>query len=724
MPAVVATKVGMPSVRPEAVARERLTDLLHAAAQRPLTVVCAPAGYGKTTALVEWLARTGARRAWVSLDERDNDVRRLWAHLLAALDLALPGAMHDAQRALAGGSDLHDTVLASAVDALVEHADGGVVVVVDDYHFIEHPDCHWLLRTLIDRAPPGVRVVVSSRTAPPLRLARRRAAGTVAQIGVEQLAFDAAESELLLNGSLGLGLGPDELTAIEERVVGWPAGLALIASSLQARPDRERFVEAFARSSAKVDEYLIEEVLNATDPALRDFLCRTSILGRLSAPLCQAVLQDPSARELLAEVRRSNLFVTALDDGWVRYHDLFAELLQRELTRRSPKLIAELHQRASRWFEHAALFVDAIDHAIAAGDGSRAARLLHERWPPMFFERRFVTLRSMIARLPADRGELAGFCELLDTLCMSHQGVDLRLIAQRLDALEPYRDAPGMQPLIDQMRISPFYGDVGRAVSDGWAAWERYHDLRIRAELSGQFGIVLWFAGDHQHVHDIVEPLVSEIQHPTAQSWALATLAFVAADEDDPELAESYARQAVEAIADPGARDKLESYIAHAALADALRLHGALDQASEHLAHAAQLTSRHPASLYHAFTLVLDAQLQLARRDRATARARTATARAIIDRYPDVGVLATRLAAIEAALQRPSADALLGSQPTPAELRLLALLASDLTLREIASDHLYVSINTVTSHAQRLYRRLGVRTRTQAVAAARQRGLL
>jgi LuxR family maltose regulon positive regulatory protein len=722
VPRVVAMKLAPPVVRSRAIARDRLTRLLASTQDVSLTVVCAPAGYGKTTALAMWLDEAGCSRVWLSLDAQDNDPRRLCAHLLAGLDGLWPAAMADAETALLGGSDLIETVVPAMAEALAELVEGELAIVLDDYHLIDEEECHRLLISLIDALPPGARMVVSSRTLPPLRVARRRAAGTLLEIGPQELAFQGDEPELLLNGALGLGLAPAQIAAIDKRVEGWPAGLALAASSLPAMPDRDEFLKAFARSHAAVADYLIDEVLDAVNPRVRHFLCHTSILSRLSAPLCVAVLDDPTAGELLAEVWRSNLFVTVLDEEWVRYHDLFAELLQRELRTSSPELIPELHRRASAWCADNGLPEDAIRHASAAGDGERAAMLLYEHWIALFDERRYATVRQLIAEMPPDRGSFGPVCEAIDAVRMALEGADLQLLSERLDALEAHRDAPGVAPLIDINRVSPHYGDVGRAVRDGWAAWDRYPDLPVRAHLASLFGVVLWHAGDHDAVHRVVEPYVNVIEQPRLRSWALAALALTAADEGDAELAERYAREAVEIAVANGGATALECNFAYVALGEALRLQGALEEAAEQLAIAAHLTSKLPGSLFQAFTLVFEAELALSAADRRHAQAKAAAARRIVDRYPDTGVLANRLTAIDAALERRG-HATRGSPPTPAELRVLVLLAKGLTRQEIATQ-LYLTVPTVKSHIQRLYRRLGARDRAEALVIAAERGLL
>jgi LuxR family maltose regulon positive regulatory protein len=725
---VVTTKLVVPSLRPETIVRERVIGLLAEAAERPLTVVSAPAGFGKTTAVVTWLETVGARRAWVSLDALDNDPRRFCAHLLAALDGALPGAMDDALGRLRGGSDLLDTVVPSAVSALAELARERLVVVLDDYHEIENRDCHALLNALIDALPAPLRIVVCSRTAPPLRLDSRRAAGAVAELGPCELAFRDGESERLLNGSLRLALEPPVIDAIESRVEGWAAGLALVASTLTEEKERTRYLRALSARHPKVNgpnvaAYLVEEVLDRTDARLREFLRYTSILSRLSGPLCEAVLEDPAGPELLDEVRRSNLFVTVLDDAWLRYHHLFAELLERELRARSPQLVPVLHRRASAWFAANDLPEDAIRHSSAAGDGERAAELLRDGWGALVAEGRYVTVRRLIAHLPAGRGELAGFCDALDAMCMSLEGVDLRFVMQRLEALEPLRESPGVAPIVDMMRVSPYYGDVGRAVEDGWTAWERYPDMQTRSMLAGQLATVLWFAGDRDGVRDLLEPLLGAIGTAEGRMWALAALALSAADEDDVDAAERYARDAAEVAETHEEVIALGRHLAYVALAEALRLRGDLHEAGERLEQAALLTGKLPGSVYHALTLVVDAQLALTRNDSGRARARAAAARAIIDRYPDVGGLADRLTRVEQGLQPRESSDLRGTGPTAAELRVLAWLPSDLTLEQIARE-LYLSVNTVKSHRRRLYQRLGVTSREDAVAAARIRGLL
>lgn len=701
-----------------------MSALLDRLLRQPLTVVCAPAGYGKTTALAGWAWRWGGDCAWLSLDDKDNDPRRLCARLLAAIDDLSPSELWMAEQALAGGSDLVQTVVPLAAAALAER-DGAAAaaVVLDDYHAIADEACHQLVAALLDALPPGVHLVLSSRTRPPLRLARRRAAGAAATLDAGELAFDLHETERLLNGRMRLSLTRGQLAAIHARVEGWAAGLSLVAS-LRDAPALERFLETPGATPSEIAAYLAEEVLDALPARTRAFLERTSPLPRMNGALCAAVLDDPSADRLFDEVRASNAFVIPLDGDWVRYHRLFATLLERDLRRREPSRVPELHRRAADWFEHEGMIEAAIDHAIAAGDGEHAARLLHGSWWPLFAERRYATIRRTLARMPPGRGRYAAFCEAIDVLCLSLTGGDLRLIARRLEQLDQVRDQPGVAEIVDLLRISPYYGDVEQALADGWRIWGRAAgDVRARARHAGKLAIVMWFAGEREAIRREVEPYMRIADRPTVRSWELAALALTAADEGDLDAAEQHAREAVTVIEAAGGESSLESHLAYLSLGEALRLRGRFAEAHGHVARALRNTSRHPSALYHALALVMHAQLDLATLDRRAARSRAQAARRIADRFPDVGVVAVRLAEVEDALDLPAHEAVSRSEPTAAERRVLELLPTDLTRRQIAAE-LHLSVSTVKSHTWRLYRRLGAETRAEAVSIAREQGLV
>lgn len=725
-PDVVTPKVVAPRARPETVARGRVGTLLDEARGQPLTLVCAPAGYGKTTALVHWLGTLGEANAWVSLGEEDNDPRRLSAHLLAALDRLWPAAVWPAQQALLAGSDVVETIVPLVAEAIErEIGDSGLVLVLDDYHLVTDGNCHRIVTALVDALPDGARIVIASRVRPRIRFARRRAARTVAEIGPAELAFRAEETERLLNGSLRLRLDPTHVEAIRGSVEGWPAGLSLVAATLRDEPDPEDVIAALHGSNDHIAEYLMEEVLDALSPQMRTFLSRTSILGRMNASLCEALLEDPEAEALLADARRSNLFLVSDGDGeepWFRYHGLFAGLLEQDLRRREPDAVAALHRRAALWFREARMLEEAIDHAIAAGDGKLAARILHDdAWWPLLIERRYATLHRMIARMPPDRGDLAPFCDVLDALCRSLEGEDMRLVAERLAALQAHRDAPGVATLLDGTLSSPFFGDIPCALASGWRLWHDYPQTRPR--VAGNLASALWFAGEPAAIRDVIAPYMGRTDRPSLRSREHATLALCAADAGDPTAAERDGREAVALVESSGGETALEAHYAYVALAEALRRRGNLDEAYEQIAKALHITEKLPRSLFHGFALVIRAQIDLSSRNRRAASRHAATARGILDQYPDTGVLERRLAEVEATLAHATVRAPADSEPTMAERRVLGLLASDLTRAQIAR-RLGLSPQTVKSHTRRLYRRLGAHTRDEAVEIARERGLL
>src|SRR5215204_3119254 len=345
-PELLWTKLVAPAPRAGLLPRAGLQSLLQSSLQAKLCLVGAPAGSGKTTLLAQWgEAAGGGRVAWVSLDERDNDPTRFWSYLVAGLRTVEPGAGTVALEALGGPSvELERVVVPSLVNDLAT-VGAPLVLVLDDYHLITNAICHQTLEGFLDHLPAEVHVVLSTRLDPPLSLARMRASGELAELRVGELQFTGEEAAELLNGSIGLALAAEEVARLAERTEGWAAGLVLAGLSLRDRPDSPGFIAAFSGDDRHVADYLVAEVLDRQPEELRSFLLRTSMLERLSGPLCDAVLDTEGSAELLRELERSSLFVVPLDDRreGSRYHQLFAQLLRLELGRRDPELVPVLH---------------------------------------------------------------------------------------------------------------------------------------------------------------------------------------------------------------------------------------------------------------------------------------------------------------------------------------------------------------------------------------------
>ena len=401
---LLATKLHVPRARPGFVARPRLADRLVEAQEHELLLVCAPAGFGKTTLLGDWARRSQRPVAWLSLDGADNDPARFWRHVAAALDRAHPGV---AQRVGAQLGPPAPRSFEGLVTTLVNELAGvaeEIVLVLDDYHLIEAPPVNESLELLLEHLPASLRLVLASRADPPLPLARLRARGQLVELRATDLRFTPAEVAELLHAAVGSDLPASTVAALGTRTEGWAAGLQLAALSLRDHADPAGFVEGFSGSHRYVLDYLAEEVLERQPEQLREFLLATSMLERLCGPLCDAVTGRTDSQQLLEAVERANLFLVPLDEvrGWWRYHHLFADLLRARLERDQPDRVSGLHCAAAAWSEEHGLVDDAVRHALAAGEMTWAARLIERHFDAIFRRAEDATLTQWLAALPAE----------------------------------------------------------------------------------------------------------------------------------------------------------------------------------------------------------------------------------------------------------------------------------------------------------------------------------
>ena len=411
---MVRTKLHIPSPRRRLVPRSRLTDRLPG---RPpesprLVLVAAPAGFGKTTLLAQWLSERqadGCRVAWLSLDAEDSDPRRFLADVVAALQAGAPeaGAPQVGAEALArleaGGPLPAEAVLVSLVNDLDAVAEP-TVLALDDYHVVDSPEVHEAVTFLLDHLPPHACVAVTTRADPPLPVARLRARGELLELRAADLRFTTEEATAFLNDVMGLSLRPTQVAALDDRTEGWAAGLQLAALSMRNQADVDEFVAAFTGSHRFVLDYLVEEVLRGQPDDVRDFLLDTAVLDRLTGPLCDALTGDDDGRERLEELERANLFLVPLDDDrrWYRYHHLFADALRARLQARHPDRVPALHRAASRWHADHGELADAVAHALAGGDTEGAADLVELALPDLRQRRQDRTLRAWLRELPDD----------------------------------------------------------------------------------------------------------------------------------------------------------------------------------------------------------------------------------------------------------------------------------------------------------------------------------
>ncbi len=407
---LLTTKLYVPPTRSRLVSRPRLIELLNAGLHRKLTLVSAPAGFGKTTLLSEWVAQCDRPVAWLSLDEGDNDVARFLAYFVAALRTI--ESLQDAIDGIEGGlaSALQsaqqpdtESVLTSVINSIATDP-RPFVLVLDDYYYIRAESIHEALTFLLDHQPPQMHLIIVTRTDPPLPLARLRGRGQLSELRQTDLRFTPEETAQFLNQAMGLELSAADLAALASRTEGWIAGLQMAAVSMQGREDVSGFVAGFTGSQHYILDYLVEEVLHQQPEEVQSFLLQTSILDRMSGSLCDAVTDTGNGQAMLENLEHANLFVLPLDDSrhWYRYHHLFADLLRQRLHQLYPDLVHALHRRASEWYEQNGLARLAIDHALSAGDFERAGAMIERAAEAAMMWSEVATLQRWVEALPAE----------------------------------------------------------------------------------------------------------------------------------------------------------------------------------------------------------------------------------------------------------------------------------------------------------------------------------
>lgn len=401
---VLATKFFVPPPRAQLVPRPRLLQQLNVGIRsgRKLTLVSAPAGFGKTTVLSEWISNLRQHNpelhaAWLSLDASDNDPVRFFGYLIAALQAAdsniwpeVPDGQHPVEASL--------TALINDLAARPQQ----ILLVLDDFQFIDNLSIRDAIAFLLDHLPPTLHLAIATRSDPLLPVARMRVRGELTELRAADLRFTPEEASRFLRQVMGLSLSPDDVAALENRTEGWIAGLQLAALSMRERTDTSAFIATFAGSNRFVIDYLVEEVLEQATPSMRRFLCDTSILDRLTGPLCDAASGQTGGNEALEALERANVFVVELDDRreWFRYHHLFADVLRVRLLAHGADHVADLHRHASQWFEDNDLLEDGVRHALAAADFARAGRLIEAAITQVRKSRQDATLLGWLALLP------------------------------------------------------------------------------------------------------------------------------------------------------------------------------------------------------------------------------------------------------------------------------------------------------------------------------------
>ncbi|MCB1471262.1 MAG: hypothetical protein KDK08_29760, partial [Rhizobiaceae bacterium] len=378
---ILQTKLYYPPPPPQFIVRAHLIDRLNTGLEGKFTLISAQAGAGKTTLVSAWLAQLDQPGAWLALDESDSEPGRFWLYVVAALqtiDCELGRAVQIALEA--PGATVGETLLTSLINEITGRSEP-IILVLDDYHFVTNRAIHEAVRFLIDHLPLQLHLVLLTREDPPLPLARWRVRQQMTELRVHDLRFDSAEAQQFLNQTMRLGLSADAIHTLTRRTEGWAAGLQMAALSLRNLANASAFIERFAGDDRYLVDYLIAEVLDRQPPAIQQFLLQTSILGRLSAPLCNAATGQSKSRSILAKLEQANLFLTPLDNRreWYRYHQLFRDLLRLQLAEEYERdEVNVLHRRAARWFAAQGSINEAIQHYLAAQEFVASAELIEK----------------------------------------------------------------------------------------------------------------------------------------------------------------------------------------------------------------------------------------------------------------------------------------------------------------------------------------------------------
>ena len=455
---LLETKLYIPRWRSGLVPRARLIERLDQGAERKLTLVSAPAGFGKTTLLAEWVAATPAGErpaAWVALDQSDNDPALFWAYFIAALQTVQSGVGENAFTLLRSPQPPPIEALLGTLTNEIASIPRDFVFVLDDYHLIDAQPVHNGITFLLDHLPPQMHLIIAGRADPPLPLSRLRGRGELAELRAADLRFTSDEAAAFLNEVMGLELSGNDVAALETRTEGWVAGLQLAALLMQGREDVPGFIRAFTGNDRYIVDYLVEEVLQRQPAPVRSFLLETSILERLSGPLCDGVTGRQDGKGMLEGLERGNLFVVPLDGKrqWYRYHHLFADVLRAHAMEEQPDRVPTLRRRAAAWFEENSMAAEAIEQARAAGDHEAVARLLAANFEEFQRIGHYTSISSWAASLPEEmvrkRPRLAVIHAASALASDDNLQAARRLTSWAEDAIKLIEDGGGFDPSDD-----------------------------------------------------------------------------------------------------------------------------------------------------------------------------------------------------------------------------------------------------------------------------------
>jgi LuxR family maltose regulon positive regulatory protein len=741
---VLATKLNNPHISNQLIQRTTLLDAMAVALRRKITLVSAPAGWGKTTLLAQWVASHaqaagGPGYGWLSIDPPDNDPVRFWTYVISALHKASPAVGARALELVGMGASSLLAALPTLLNEVASAADE-LVMIVDDYHLITNPAVHEQMEFVLTRMPANLHVVLATRADPALPLARFRAGGDLTEIRGDDLRFQPEEAGQLFNAVLHLGLADDDVELLYRRTEGWAAGLYLAALSLSGRSDTDAVVKTFDGDHRYIADYLMAEVLDRQPEKRRRFLLRTSILRKLNGALCDAVLHDTDSASVLEAIERENLFVIPLDLSrrWYRYHHLLAELLRVELRRSEPDLVPELHRRAAAWSTSQGLIDAAVYHLTAAGDITATSEFIAEHWVDEFNADGLSTVTGWLDSLPDKIVRQDPRLSVPRAWISVNEG-RVNEAAGWIDVIEAHADADtasggtiAAQAVILRAIHAFKIGDIttSRETARRATGLDLGDAPLAHSGLYCVYGNALYFSGHRgaaQAAYRQAAAHAERIGDRRYLIYALGYLALIAAEAGDIASAEHLVRRANGGGTVLGAQEYFVGVMVCMAAAEIFTRRGDVSAAADAV-NMAVASARQGGAIPEIVKALL-AQAEIAERlgDHHTAHtARHEASSSIEQRHGsgmDPALLVAAGAHLDVSQALPAAPVHAADELTPRERQVLSLLATPLSRREIGQQ-LHVSLNTIKTQQHSLYRKLGVADRHAAVERARTLGLL